>query len=85
MKVKAKILVLFGSLMLLLFVMSVGIASADEPHDASDGRGTQALDDSAPVGSNASDEGLSNGFNDNDNSNAVDAIANNPLCPAHPG
>ncbi len=82
MKAKTKILVLFVSLVLLVFAMNVGIASADGPHLGDD---TNGLDDSAPVGSNASDEGLSNGFNDNDNSNAVDAIANNPLCPAHPG
>lgn len=86
MKVKTKILILFGSLVLLVFAMSVGIASADGPHLGDD---TNDLDDSAPVGQRIVGEdepghpGSENGF-DNEKSNAFDAIANNPLCPLHP-
>ncbi len=86
MKAKTKILVLFGSLVLLVFAMNVGMASADGPHLGDD---TNGLDDSAPVGQRIVPDdapghpGAVNGF-DNENSNATDAIANNPLCPLHP-
>jgi hypothetical protein len=38
----------------------------------------------APVGRNISEQGFVNGFDGNPNSNAFNAIANNPLCPFHP-
>ncbi len=86
-KLRMKILILMGSLMLLVFALNLGIASADEPHDS--GGGIARAEENgagAPVGSNISDEGRTNGFGGGPGSGVRGdaAIANNPLCPAHP-
>ncbi len=67
-------------LALLLSVMFVGTAFA-HPDGAEDAFTANELDNSAPVGSgpaNPNTDGLTKG-----NGKALDAIANNPLCPAH--
>ena len=90
---------LLGGLLLMVFAVNVGIASADHPGgtewtcnvDQEGGGcaprdrnpiGPAAVNALAPVGRNISPQGNENGFG-NPNSNALVAIANNPLCPLH--
>ena len=101
MNMRIKLLIVFASLLTLVFALNLGVASADHPGngvqwtcDEPQGGGTPCLPDDrnsigpaaenalAPVGRNISGSGLENGFG-NENSNAFDAIANNPLCPFH--
>ena len=96
MKLRMKILILMGSLMLLVFAMNVGLASADNPVDTAHDSPGQA---DAPIGShliaggadNPGAQGAIHGFGwdfDNPGPNtdfsATVAVANNPLCPLHP-
>ncbi len=75
MRLKMKILIVMGSLMLIVFALNLGVASAHDMQDS---------DVFAPVGRNISDQGNDNGFG-NPNSNAVVGIGHNPLCPVHYG
>ncbi len=95
MKLKMKVLMLMGSLMLLVFAVNVGIASADEPHLGPDNNNLadsgaakpHIIDPGADAGSA---NGAINGFNFEfgvgpDLTNpAVIGITHNPLCPLHP-
>ena len=89
MKIKMKILIVMGSLMLLVFALNLGVASAHS--DANPNFQGEHADDPhpSPVGQNATDPdfpGKFNGFaaqNPDTNGNALAAIAHNPNCPAH--
>lgn len=96
MKLKMRILMLMGSLILLVFAVNVGIASADGPHLGPDNNNLARSGAAAPhiigPGPDAgSANGAINGFNwdfesgtpDLDNP-AVIGITHNPLCPLHP-
>ncbi len=82
-----KLLVLL-SMVVVLSMLSMGVAFAHSS-GAEAAFTANSLDNSAPVGSNAlgldpqpdPHPGEFNGFFNG--SNAVNAIANNPLCPAH--
>ena len=85
MKLKMRMLILMGSLLLLVFAVNVGMASADEPHDSGGGIATAhdaigidvgVVFDAVPPDSPA------RSTNGGPISGAV--LANNPLCPAHP-
>lgn len=90
MRLSIRLAIVLGSMVILVLALNLGVAFAHEPHDS--GGGTAKNDDSAPVGSNilppdqSINPGGAGGLNGflNPNSNALDAIANNPLCPAHP-
>ncbi len=77
-------LIVFASVLGVVMALNVGVAFA-----APDGApGLVPLDDARPVGDHLLGDvpgapGGENGFG-NPNSNALVAIANNPLCPAHP-
>ena len=77
-----KLLVLL-SMVVVISMLSMGVAFA-HPVGAEDAFTANGLNNRAPVGSNALDPDFPGGFNGffND-SNAFDAIAANPLCPAH--
>ena len=69
-----KLLVLV-SMVVVLSMLSMGVAFA-HPSGAEHAFAANGLDNSTPVGSNASAAGLANG-------NFIGVFANNPLCPAH--
>ncbi len=95
-KLKMRILMLMGSLMLLAFAVNVGIASADGPHLGPDNNdlsksGAAAPHIIAPGPGAGSANGATHGFNwDFENrvpdltNPAVIGITHNPLCPLHP-
>ena len=89
MKLKTKILILMGSLLLLAFALNLGVASAHS--DANPNFQGDHADDPhpSPVGQNAFDPdhpGKFMGFepiNAETNGNAVVGITHNPNCPLH--
>ncbi len=74
----AKVMLGLSGLLLMSMVL-VSFQAAAHPGNSAAGH---AYAPCAPVGSNIADQGFANGFG-NPNSNAFDAIANNPLCPLH--
>ena len=85
MKLKTKILILMGSLLLLVFAVNVGVASAHSDSNPNF-QGDHADDPHpSPVGQNFFDPehpGKMRGFEDPEGP-AVAAIAHNPNCPLH--
>lgn len=84
MKRKLRNLLTFAAMLVLVMAMSTGVAYADHG-DISPAFGDEVGDapSPAPVGSNISPAGATNGFFENPNSNALAAVANNPNCPLH--
>ena len=86
-------LVLLVVLALMIFTLSVGVVFAHddiglggtdnaESHGAGRPVGDHLIGDGAVEGDVPGEPGFENGFQ-NPDSNAFDAIANNPLCPLH--
>ncbi len=83
MKLKMKILILMGSLLLLVFAVNVGVAAA-HPGSNPNFQGAHADDPHpSPVGQNAFDPDFPGKMLGFDTGNAVAGITHNPNCPLH--
>ena len=89
MKLKTKILILMGGLMLLVFALNLGVASADFPHDEGGGIETAAgcIDYAGAGDIGVLDHALpelspARAANGGPVSGAL--VGRNPLCVAHP-
>ena len=86
MKLKMKILIVMGSLMLLVFAVNLGVASAHPPSNPNfQGGAADHGDDPhpSPVGQNAFDPNFPGKFLGFGQGNAVAGITHNPNCPLH--
>ncbi len=78
MKLRMKISILMGSLLLLVFALNLGVASADHPiQTAHDSPGQADM----PVGSHASESAFAKGLAFPDGPGTKALGAHNPLCP----
>lgn len=83
MKLKMKVLILMGSLLLLVFAVNVGVASA-HPDSNPNFQGDHADDPHpSPVGQNAFDPDHPGKFLGFETGNGVAGITHNPNCPLH--